>query len=279
MRALYDQDYFEHYCGNRPYRRDGEWLGFFGGIAERIAKEIKPRTVLDAGCAMGFLVEALRQRGIEAFGLDISEYAIARVHPDIQEYCWVGTVMAPLPRTYDLIVCIEVLEHLSARDAERAIENFCGHADDILFSSTPSDWKEATHFRVRPPEDWAQQFAQYGFYRDVDFDASFIAPWARRFRRARDPVARVIAAYERRLWQLEQENLATRECVLEQRRALNEKQVQVESVGRQLDAILHSKSWRLTAPLRSAGLGMKWLRQRGARYLRSGAAAAARRGE
>jgi hypothetical protein len=81
-----------------PYERNEHWLTFFGAIADSIVQEIQPDSVLDAGCAMGFLVEALRQRDVEAFGVDISEYAIEKIHPDIQPFCWVGSVVQPFPR-------------------------------------------------------------------------------------------------------------------------------------------------------------------------------------
>ncbi len=230
---LYDVYYFATGCG-RPYRRDEEWLRFFDSIADRIARDIRPSTVLDVGCAMGFLVEALRKRGVEAFGVDISEYAIQNVHPDIQPYCWVGSATEPFPRKYDLIVCVEVLEHLPSREAEQAVENLCQHSDDILFSSTPFDYKEPTHCNVQPPEYWAELFARYGFFRDVDFDASFITPWAVRFRRTREPIARVIAAYERRFWQLLQENRARREFGLEQRKELAEKEQRLQTLKAQV---------------------------------------------
>ncbi|MEA3346195.1 MAG: glycosyltransferase, partial [Chloroflexota bacterium] len=231
---LYDACYFATGCG-RPYDRDEKWLRFFDAIAERIIRDIQPSTVLDAGCAMGFLVEALRQRGVEAFGLDVSKYAIQNVHPDIQSYCWTGSVTDPLPRTYDLIVCIEVLEHLPPREAEQAVENLCRHADDILFSSTPLDYKEPTHSNVQPPEYWAELFARHGFFRDVDFDASFITPWAVRFRKTHEPVARVIAAYERRFWRLLQENQARREFSIEQRNELAEKKREVQALKAQAE--------------------------------------------
>src|SRR5262245_43923444 len=107
----YNRYYFEHGCG-RPYQRDDEWLEFFGAIADKIVKGIAPPTVLDAGCAMGFLVEGLRARGVDAWGVDISEYAIGQVHESLRPYCWVGSLAEPLPQRYDLIVCIEVLEHM-----------------------------------------------------------------------------------------------------------------------------------------------------------------------
>ncbi|MEO0249484.1 MAG: glycosyltransferase [candidate division WOR-3 bacterium] len=231
--GLYDAYYFATGCG-RPYRRDEEWLRFFVSIADHIVRDIRPSTVLDVGCAMGFLVEALRQRGVEAFGVDISEYAIQNVHPNIQPYCWVGSVTDPFPQKYDLIVCIEVLEHLPHHEAEQAVENLCRHSDDVLFSSTPLDYKEATHVNVQPPEYWAELFARHSFFRDVDFDASFITPWAARFRKTRDPVARVIAAYERRFWQLLRENQARRELNLEQRNELAEKEQVIRALTAQV---------------------------------------------
>jgi GT2 family glycosyltransferase len=218
----YNAFYFAHHCG-KPYRRDKEWLDFFASIAERIVSDVRPRTVLDAGCAMGFLVETLRDRGVDAAGIDVSEYAIQKVRTDIRSYCVTGSVTDPLPQRYDLIVCIEVLEHLTSREAEQAVRNFSQHTDDVLFSSTPYDYKEVTHVNVRPPDYWAELFARYGFYRDVDFDASFICPWAVRFRISHDPPPRIVACYERRVWQLEKEVQALRELNFEQRNELASK--------------------------------------------------------
>jgi len=228
--ALYDSFYYAHYCGERAYKRDPGWLEFFGGIAEQIVKRIAPASVLDAGCAMGMVVEALRDRGVEAFGVDISEYAIENARSDVRPFCRVGSILDPFPRRYDLIVCIEVLEHLGVRDAERAVANFVEFTDDVLFSSTPKDFKETTHFNVQPPEWWAELFARHGFYRDVGFDASFITPWAVRFRRLKGPVARVVGEYERRLWWLDQDNRAQRELGLEQRNRIAALEAEVQAL-------------------------------------------------
>ena len=99
--SRFDATYFATGCG-LPYERNAHWLGFFGGIADRIVREINPRTALDAGCAMGFLVEALRERGVEAYGVDISEYAISQVHPSVKPYCRLGSITEPFERRYDL---------------------------------------------------------------------------------------------------------------------------------------------------------------------------------
>jgi methylase of polypeptide subunit release factors len=102
-----DEVYGVHYyltgCGE-PYRRTETWLSLFDGIAERIVGELQPTSVLDAGCAMGFLVESLRKRGIDTEGIDLSDYAIQNVHSSIKDYCRVQSVTAPLARHYDRIV-------------------------------------------------------------------------------------------------------------------------------------------------------------------------------
>ncbi|HEX8353631.1 MAG TPA: glycosyltransferase, partial [Pyrinomonadaceae bacterium] len=229
MSEAYEAFYYSHNCG-RPYQRDEEWLRFFGSVAERIVRDIGPSSVLDAGCAMGFLVESLRARGVDAAGVDLSTYAVERAHPDVRPFCRVGSITDDLPQRYGLIVCIEVLEHLSPLEADQAIENFCRHTDDVLFSSTPFDFKEVTHLNVRPPDYWAQRFAQHGFFRDVDFDASFITPWSVRFRKTHEPAWRLVYGYERRLWQLEQEVQARRQLTVEQQGQLAELNRQVQEL-------------------------------------------------
>lgn len=197
-KPAFDAYYYANCCG-RPYARDEQWLRFFAGIADRIAADT-PGTglkVLDAGCAMGLLVEALRARGVDAEGLDISEYAIAKVEGPARGHCRVASLTDPLPGRYDLIVCIEVLEHMPAADAQAALTNICAHTDDVLFSSSPFDLAEATHVNVLPPEGWAELFAREGFLRDLDYDASYITPWAVRYRRRRETIPRVVREYER----------------------------------------------------------------------------------
>ncbi len=228
--GLFDAYYFQHGCG-QPYHRTPAWLSAFAGLADRIVRDLQPRTALDAGCAMGFLVEALRDRGVEAYGVDVSDYALQQVRDDIRPYCWAGSIAEPLPQRYDLIICIEVLEHMSQAEGERAIANLCQATDDILFSSTPFDYREATHFNVQPPEYWAYHFALQGFVRDVDFDASFITPWAVRWRRTIEPWPRLAQAYERRFWLLWKENTDLRSLVGEMRAQLAAHEHAVHSVN------------------------------------------------
>jgi SAM-dependent methyltransferase len=84
---IYDAKYCASHCGPIPYGRNAVWMDHFGNITEQVIRSLQPKRVFDAGCAMGFLMEAFWDRGVEAFGRDISAYAIAQVRPDLQQYC------------------------------------------------------------------------------------------------------------------------------------------------------------------------------------------------
>src|SRR5438270_1825298 len=180
----YGPDYYANGCGPVPYERPDHWLHFFGRVAEELIRAIHPLKVLDAGCAMGFLVEAFWDRGVSCDGIDISEYAISQVRRDVQPYCHSRSLVEPVTDQYDLITCIEVLEHMQDFDARVAIGNLCKASDVILFSSSPNDFSEPTHVNVRPPAYWLAQFAENGFYPDAFFDASFLTPHAMLLRRS-----------------------------------------------------------------------------------------------
>ena len=231
---LFGAYYYAHNCG-APYSREERWLEFFDQIARRLINDFHPQTVLDAGCAWGLLVERLRARGVEAYGVDISEYAIQHVHPDIQKYCRVGSITDPLPQRYDLIVSIEVFEHMPPADSEQAIANLCQYSDNIVMSSSPVDYKEATHLNVQPPDYWARQFVRHKFIRDLDYDVSTYLPhWAVRFYRPQmDPLQLAVQAYERKLIKIQTEVKELRTAVLEYHQQLEASQPGVQRTGEQ----------------------------------------------
>ncbi len=127
-----------------------------------------------------------------------------------------------MERKYDLILCIDMLERVEPADAERALENLCASTDRVLFSSTPFDYAEPTHVNVHAPEDWSAQFARQGFVRNLDYDASFLTPWAALYERSHTLLPEVVRAYDRAWWQLRLEVRQVREKVLELHAQLEE---------------------------------------------------------
>jgi GT2 family glycosyltransferase len=233
--SKYGPDYYEANgrLGPSQYCRENlHWLQFFGAIADELIRQLNPRTVLDVGCAKGFLVESLRDRGVEAWGFDVSDYAISEVRPDIRPFCWVGTPKTSISKDYDLITCIEVCEHLTQPEAEEAIRQMTMHADTILFSSTPSDFNEPTHINVHPVIDWLRLFAQFSFSPDDTLDPVFVSPHALLLRRTHvQPSDRSLcqfASVKNQIIAKAETNLAA-----------------ASTLQRELHAIRSSKGWKL----------------------------------
>lgn len=176
--VLYDEAYYRSHCGPRPYERSERWTTFFADVADAIVRAAQPASVIDVGCAFGFLVEALWDRNVRAEGFDVSPYAIENVRADVRAFCRVGSILDPPAGRYDLAACLEVLEHVPAAETGPAIRNLTALADAIAFSSTPSDFDEPTHVNVRPVLVWLEKFAEAGFAPDPRADVSRIAPHA-----------------------------------------------------------------------------------------------------
>lgn len=223
----YGEYYYRHDCG-QPYERNEYWLDYFGKVADRIVRDLHPATVLDAGCAMGFLVEGLRTRGVEAYGIDVSEYAISKVHSSIAEYCQVGSLTAPLPQRYDLITCVEVVEHIPREDAETVIGTLCAATDRLLLSTSPDDYAEATHLNVQPPEYWSTLLAREGFFRVPSQDFSFLTPWAALYTRREVTPVELVGEYDGPWYRMRRE-------AIEVRRALLAKQDEAAALEKELN--------------------------------------------
>jgi cellulose synthase/poly-beta-1,6-N-acetylglucosamine synthase-like glycosyltransferase/glycosyltransferase involved in cell wall biosynthesis len=184
----FDAAYYLTGCGPIPYARSDVWLRAFGAVADEIVRTLHPSRVFDAGCAMGMLVESLRGRGVDAWGVDISEYAIANIRPDMRPFCQVKSITEPFGGRFDLVTCIEVLEHIPEQEARAAVKQMAAATDVVLFSSTPDDFTEPTHINVHSILYWLKLFEEYGFQPDLLFDAVFVPPHAILFRRGQQPL-------------------------------------------------------------------------------------------
>jgi glycosyltransferase involved in cell wall biosynthesis/SAM-dependent methyltransferase len=179
---LYNEEYFKTKCAGGDYNNREKWYPFYLDIAKKIHHTIKPKTVLDVGCATGYLVEALHHFGVEAYGVDISEYAISHVAEEIKPYCKVASITDGIPKDfpqeYDLIVSIECIEHLTEPDGLRVVEILSNATEEIVLSAGSEDFTDDTHINVRPPSYWAAAFSEYGFSDHKTARLDYLPRWA-----------------------------------------------------------------------------------------------------
>jgi SAM-dependent methyltransferase len=114
MKSSFDRDYFEAgvETGVSLYS-NYRWMPeltipFAAHICELLSLRWG-QSVLDFGCAKGYLVHALRLLHREAYGYDISPYAIRAAPQEV--YPYVSTSLDQT-RSYDWIIAKDVLEHV-----------------------------------------------------------------------------------------------------------------------------------------------------------------------
>lgn len=227
----YGQDYYNetHLGGHGDYSWDNQhWRDFFMSVADRLIGAFAPASVLDVGCARGLLVQAFALQGVDSLGLDISEHAIASAHEDVRDRLMVASATEPIEGRYDLVTCIEVLEHMSEVDAQLAIDRLTEVTDRVLFSSSPVDHDEPTHINTNPGEAWAAWFAERGFFRRTDVDVSMIAPWAVVFERGEPTSHELVKRYELQYARARTELLEKRRALLDADRTVNSLRMQLD---------------------------------------------------
>ena len=97
------------------------------------------QTILDYGCAKGYMVKALRILEHEAHGVDISGYAISNADGSVRDYCRLisgGDDENLFDRHYDWVISKDVFEHIYEPELGRLLETSIQHVDRI-FSVIP----------------------------------------------------------------------------------------------------------------------------------------------
>lgn len=104
----------EYWCGNKGYRPPGYADFTINTLKAVLIASYKPVNVLDLGCAFGFVVGWLRMAGMEAYGADISSYAISKAIDAVKPYLTVCPSWdMPFPgKKFDLLFSSGMLEHI-----------------------------------------------------------------------------------------------------------------------------------------------------------------------
>jgi hypothetical protein len=170
----YDAAYFE--TGRKSNWQGGyTWLLFRGVFTDAAAylAEIFPeaRSFLDAGCAKGSLVRALRERGLQAWGFDHSPWAIGHADESAREFLSLANVeTASFDRTFDVTVAMNLLETLT-EDQLRAFlaraRTWTGQALFAVIATPQSSGADRSQVTLRDRDWWQARIREAGWRQDA----------------------------------------------------------------------------------------------------------------
>jgi SAM-dependent methyltransferase len=137
--AHYDDEYFAAGWRDGGNRYDLETRRRLEDRNPQLIRDVfQPRRVLDVGCGPGFLMLFLQELGLEVDGIDFSPSSRELAPPEVRDRILIGDVAEPhVPeRSFDLVICREVLEHLTVIQVRRTVEQLCRATDRFVYATT-----------------------------------------------------------------------------------------------------------------------------------------------
>uniref|UniRef100_A0A6M3IFJ4 Putative methyltransferase n=1 Tax=viral metagenome TaxID=1070528 RepID=A0A6M3IFJ4_9ZZZZ len=185
IKALYnDPNYWNGQIGYRPPGYADFRVNL---IKEMCIMTMRPRSVLDIGCAYGFTVNRLRSLGYDARGVDISSYAISQAPECAQRYLEEAPAwkMPFRNKAFDVAFSSGMLEHIPEELMQQTVTEICrvsergiigvACADDPTSNIAEEDM-DKTHGKLRTQAEWQALFpATYSVVSDSEESWYFLA--------------------------------------------------------------------------------------------------------
>ncbi len=151
----YDAEFYEARAGEIAIARK---------ILELVFEYIRPSSIVDLGTAAGSWLAAGKELGVTLVrGIDGEWVPQGQRHIQAEEFISADleTAIPDLGR-FDLAICTEVLEHISAEASVRAVEWLCRSAPVVLFSAAIPFQGGTHHVNEAWQSQWAALFKDYG---------------------------------------------------------------------------------------------------------------------
>lgn len=190
----FEQNYFlGHYKRNvgnfeiKDLAKSINWFyGWFSYLQKFInLKDGKGKKALEIGCSIGGASHILLERGFKVYASDISGFAIkgakkiaVRLKKNISFYNFDVEKGIPIKEKFDIIIALEVIEHLHDPFKAIAIMKRKLSEKGTLICSTPNlpynVSSDPTHINVKCEEDWKKIFKNAGFKNIKTTQVSFL---------------------------------------------------------------------------------------------------------
>jgi SAM-dependent methyltransferase len=133
-------------------------------------------SVLDLGCANGFLLEPLVARGKDARGVEISPAVLPLLAPGLRDRVTIASVTTlGKVGTFDLVACIEVAEHVPPAESEGLLDTIAANAGRWVYFTAATPYQHGRgHINCRPHFYWMNEFRKRGLALEWDLTERFL---------------------------------------------------------------------------------------------------------
>jgi SAM-dependent methyltransferase len=126
---------------------------------------LNPKSVLDVGCGLGTWLSVVEKLGVNDFQGVEGHYISQNELFIPKEKLIIHDLSTPLnlERKFDLVVSLEVAEHLPESSAKIFVTSLVQHGKVILFSAAIPRQGGQKHLNEQWPKYWMELFSEYGF--------------------------------------------------------------------------------------------------------------------
>ena len=134
-------------------------------IVPLILELAKVESVVDVGCGIGAWLAIFKELGVtDVLGVD-GDYVDREMILIPEEQFLSSDLTAPIQtrRRFDLVISLEVAEHLPREFADLYIETLIGLGSLVLFSAAIPFQRGTGHINEQWPDYWAEKFERRGY--------------------------------------------------------------------------------------------------------------------
>ncbi len=157
-------------------------------VVPLILEIIQPTSVIDVGCGIGQWLQVFNENGVNSIlGLDGPHVLETNLRISKEYFQSVNLNLSKdikLDTEFDLVLCLEVAEHLFDTSAKQLIEFLTNAGNNIIFSAAVPFQTGENHYNEQWPDYWQKLFKEQGYvfidiFRDKIWNDTRVNWWYR----------------------------------------------------------------------------------------------------
>ncbi|MBX9974026.1 methyltransferase domain-containing protein [Cytobacillus firmus] len=154
---VYSKEFFNKY--EKESRKSAEQ------IVPIVMDLINPLSVVDVGCGVGNWLSVFRNNGVEEIlGIDGDYVDSSQLKiPESHFYPFNLENPIKIDKKFDLVISLEVAEHLPSTCADTFVESLVNLGPIILFSAAVPNQGGVNHVNEQWPQYWVDRFKSHGY--------------------------------------------------------------------------------------------------------------------
>jgi SAM-dependent methyltransferase len=188
LEELYTKDYYGTRMDWKPSQ--------YNILARTFINTINPKSVVDVGCGNGVLLAGV-PGDIKVLGIEGSENGVKQsLVENSKILCHDLRTELNIQDRFDLVVSIEVAEHIEPKYADTFVDNLIILGDTIIL--TASNEQSPYHFNCQPKDYWVGLFNKRFFERDIKTETTIVSVLENTIDSSRDYLYKNMMVFKRK---------------------------------------------------------------------------------